>query len=680
MALTLPYARKEALLTRRRYRRPHNRKTRVQIRQLARIWIAGAAALLLALTAAALLFGSAGGRPGFEAGDLLVCANGDGTLDLSWPQAGSPAMYLLEFRCGETHFEKYYTTPAARLSGVPAGEELRIQIQAVADGKPLFGKPRQLHSWKTLKARVTLPEELPVPEAEGSLESGTVSLRWTGDGKLYKVFALGNPTGPGNTLVATTGETSLTLSTDRVPSGEPLRLAVRQAWKRRGFVLCGPASVPVTLNRQNFPGGPLSLSCREELPRMYILEWNGVSCDHFAIQEWREEGWQTVGRRMPQEHMRYDTGRLRSGSYHRFRVAAMGGDGTEIQAEETAFHASISPLYSTVWPIQDLALYENPGKGDRLATVPGGTALCVLSEEGSWFRVRFGDEYGWLDSRFCMINLPEYVGDHCDYDIANSYDSIFAVHGSPIRTVTHQVIQGFEHMRTAEGDFLVPYLYPCAQKLLTAAQAAEADGLRLKIYEAFRPNRATRFLYDTTSEQLDAPALPDTGPGDEGGMEAAPGSGGSSSTIYKLMTNNGRYRLGSFLAKVTSTHNRGIALDLTLADAVTGEELAMQSDMHDLSWYSATNLNNLNAKVLANYMTAAGMNGLSSEWWHFQDDKTRESIGLNSYLYEGVSAEGWTQDDAGWRYRNADGSYACNTALTIDGRSYTFDAAGYAAG
>lgn len=163
-------------------------------------------------------------------------------------------------------------------------------------------------------------------------------------------------------------------------------------------------------------------------------------------------------------------------------------------------------------------------------------------------------------------------------------------------------------------------------------------------------------------------------------MEAAPGSGGSSSTIYKLMTNNGRYRLGSFLAKVTSTHNRGIALDLTLADAVTGEELAMQSDMHDLSWYSATNLNNLNAKVLANYMTAAGMNGLSSEWWHFQDDKTRESIGLNSYLYEGVSAEGWTQDDAGWRYRNADGSYACNTALTIDGRSYTFDAAGYAAG
>lgn len=106
----------------------------------------------------------------------------------------------------------------------------------------------------------------------------------------------------------------------------------------------------------------------------------------------------------------------------------------------------------------------------------------------------------------------------------------------------------------------------------------------------------------------------------------------------------------------------------------------MQSAIHDLSWYAATDRNNLNAKLLAGYMTAVGMNGLSSEWWHFQDDDTRRAIGLNSSLYTGVSPEGWTQDDAGWRYRGEDGSFLRNTTAAIDGRPYTFDAGGYAAG
>ena len=144
------------------------------------------------------------------------------------------------------------------------------------------------------------------------------------------------------------------------------------------------------------------------------------------------------------------------------------------------------------------------------------------------------------------------------------------------------------------------------------------------------------------------------------------------------MTDNGRFNLGSFLARTISSHNRGIALDLTL-EKPEGE-LEMQSGMHDLSWYSETYLNNLNAKLLEGYMKAVGMNGLSSEWWHFQDDATRKAIGLNSSLEKGVSPEGWTQDDGGWRYRNADGSIARNTALTIDGRVYTFDGSGYAAG
>lgn len=103
----------------------------------------------------------------------------------------------------------------------------------------------------------------------------------------------------------------------------------------------------------------------------------------------------------------------------------------------------------------------------------------------------------------------------------------------------------------------------------------------------------------------------------------------------------------------------------------------MQSAIHDLSWYSATYLNNDNAKLLEKYMTAAGMRGLTSEWWHFQDDETRDSIGLGGYLYKGVDLGGWTRDERGWRYRDVDGAYYQNTAATIDGRRWVFDRDGY---
>ena len=148
-------------------------------------------------------------------------------------------------------------------------------------------------------------------------------------------------------------------------------------------------------------------------------------------------------------------------------------------------------------------------------------------------------------------------------------------------------------------------------------------------------------------------------------------------TYFSVMTNNGRFSLGSFLAKTTSAHNRGIALDLTLEKIDSGEELEMQSAIHDLSWYSAAYLNNDNAKLLEKYMTATGMRGLSSEWWHFQDDETREAIGLTGYLFKGVSMEGWTRDDRGWRYRDEDGGILRDTAFTVDGTRRAADREGY---
>lgn len=626
----------------------------------------GIAALAL-LLAAVFFLSLGGGRPGFEEGELLVCANGGGDVELYWPKTTAPsALYRLEVRCGAFHSESYASRPAARFSGLPAGEKLEVRVRAVTDGKDLFGNPRKVESRKTFRAGVTLPEDLEAPVVTGSLEGGAAVLRWTGTGEVYQVFKtqeIHTPGAAGGVPAAATGETELTLPLEE---GETSlrRVAVRAGWKKRGFILCGPAASPApaaSAGGETLPeSGELSLTYQETAPRMYTLEWSGLRCAEFQVQRWTGEKWETLARLAPQAHMRYDAGRLGSGSYQRFRVAGVDGDGQPSKTEEVSFYASVSPLYATVWPIESLTLRENPGGGDRLGSIPGGTALCVLAEEGDWFRVRYGGEYGWVDSRFCMINLPEYVGDLCAYDITNSYDSLFAVHGVSIKEVTHGVLPGYEDVQLEDGTFLVPYLYPCAKKLLTAAQAAQADGLRLKIYEAFRPKQATRYSYDTTEKQMNDPV---------------PGGG----TLSRLMTDNGRFHLGSFLARTISSHNRGIALDLTLERLDDGEELAMQSEIHDLSWYSETYLNTLNAELLESYMTAVGMSGLSSEWWHFQDDKTREAIGLNSALDQGVSPEGWTQDDGGWRYRRADGTFVRSAGLTVDGRAYHFDAEGYAA-
>lgn len=670
----------------------------MQARRLMQVCVLGAAAAALALLLAAVFlfrpFRPGAERPVFEKGDLLVCSNGDGTVDLVWPAAEAPAMYQLEYQCGELQDERYYSRPSARLTGLPAGEELQLRIRAVIDGED-GGKP--VVSRRTLKASVVLPEELPAPEAACSAASGTVTLSWTGEGDVFEIFQTYSPAAPGTSgglHVASTSEREWT-----VPQEEGMafqEFTVRSGWRQKGgAVLCGPASQPLSVGRQDLPTGPLSLTYEEAAVRMYVLEWDGTRCDYFEVRERQGDNWRAVAQLAPAEHMRYDTGRLRSGSFGRFQVAAMNRDGTEVESEEVSFYVTISPLYSTIWPIQNLTLYENPGQGDRLASVPGGTALCVLAEEGDWFRVRYQEEYGWLDSRFCMVNLPEYIGDHCSYDIANSYRSLFIAHDAPIRKVTNQVISGFENIQTEEGEFLVPYLYPCAKKLLNAARAVEAGGYRLKIYEAFRPQQATRFLYDTTSAQLNQAALAMDGSGRAynpvTGREVDLATGQETSvslaqpasqttTLSRLMTDNGRFNLGSFLAKTISAHNRGIAVDLTLERIEDGTEVEMQSAIHDLSWYAATDRNNLNAKLLANYMKEAGMNGLSSEWWHFQDDATKTAIGLNTSLYGGVSAEGWVQDDTGWRYRNAGGGFVQSTTLDIDGRSYTFDADGYAMG
>ncbi len=758
------------------------------------IWIILLIAVLLLGAGAAAWFVTPGvSTPQVGKGNVILQMEDGGQVLMTWPE--SPSLQRVSIRTGE---EKEYETlgefdqARTTLDGALLEKPLHIRIEGVSKGKNLLGMERELRSGSAIEILVQPYSSLtPVLTGEGGEALGELLLSWDGRGS-YELGVLEDggyralQEVVGSAAVLRFGEEEGELP---LPGyDDPMQLTLRAIREGDGYVLYGPPVQPLEVRREMLLGSNLSLECQQLEERTYALRWNETKGDHYEIQEWSGAAnkWLTLAQVERDGELRYETGLLRSGSDHRYRVVSVGGE-EPVEPAEVSLRAGISTLYATVWPVVPVDFYEDAVMSRSLGKIPAGTALCVLEERDDAFQVRYKDQYGWVDNRFCMINLPEYVGDVCAYDITNSYSSIFMVHENPIEFITGQVVQGFEGILTVEDGFLAPYLYPCAKKLLIAAQAAEADGYRLRIYEAFRPNEATRFLYDTTLSQLDYPvpvidpetndymfyvppepppepepeidpetglpiADPDAGDGQdteepapetmpgptddaplevppvdgepdfppednevdaltilseadssemteepqlpedsEGGLQKEPqpeepeqpleeleNSPFKGPTFRQVMT-DGRFGISSFLAAVVSAHNRGIALDLTI-EYLDGRPLEMQSSMHDLSWYSATYLNNDNARLLESYMTMPGveMRGLTSEWWHFQDDQTRESIKLTSYLYKGVTAEGWTRDENGWRWRDAKGSYARNTTLKIDGKTYAFDAQGYA--
>jgi D-alanyl-D-alanine dipeptidase len=126
---------------------------------------------------------------------------------------------------------------------------------------------------------------------------------------------------------------------------------------------------------------------------------------------------------------------------------------------------------------------------------------------------------------------------------------------------------------------------PAAQAVARASKAAQADGFGLTIYDAYRPWRITKKLWDATP----------VGPKKE----------------YVANPKRG------------SKHNRGCAVDLTLHDLRTGQLVEMPTEFDDFSekahrdYMGATPAALANRARLQGYLEAEGFVGLSNEWWHF---------------------------------------------------------------
>ncbi|MCW4468448.1 M15 family metallopeptidase [Flavobacterium sp. MFBS3-15] len=146
------------------------------------------------------------------------------------------------------------------------------------------------------------------------------------------------------------------------------------------------------------------------------------------------------------------------------------------------------------------------------------------------------------------------------------------------------------------ANFMHAKIYPCARCFLRpevaealdkANEIAKDKGVRLVIYDCYRPYPFQQVMYDIVNDPR---------------YVAPPGKG--------------------------SNHNRGAAVDISLADE-SGELLDMGGafdDFSEISHYNSDNVSKIgrkNRKLLRNIMKKAGFTPLSSEWWHFDYKKVR---------------------------------------------------------
>ncbi len=303
-----------------------------------------------------------------------------------------------------------------------------------------------------------------------------------------------------------------------------------------------------------------------------------------------------------------------------------------------------------------LPLYDNIG-GNQILTLKHGQGFKILKESENYFYIELSDNtHGYVESKYILVNLPDLMPSII-YDDTNSYSSIFRSSGYALDNITGKALYNvyIYNERLEKEEYIMPLLYPMVKKIAKIQKDALANNDCLKIYETYRP-------YEV---QMDV-----------------------SKSLGDLMNSNETVKAGIttppwdkswFIAVSLSNHQRGIALDVSLAKIKNKEykycsdyayftvseydEYTMPTKMHELSKSAATFTTPVNSKSktdwksarlatsmtdgsikLQKYFTSFGLTPLASEWWHFNDLDTRELTKNNGsdgkyYLTECFSAK-----------------------------------------
>ncbi len=171
------------------------------------------------------------------------------------------------------------------------------------------------------------------------------------------------------------------------------------------------------------------------------------------------------------------------------------------------------------------------------------------------------------------------------------------------------IIQEIRYFSTYNfiGDRIDGYEEPCALLTKEAARALKqvanelaVRGLRLKIFDAYRPVCAVKHFVLWGIEDTDIRMKP---------------------YFYPELQKQELFKLGYVAAK--SSHSRGSTVDLTLLDMKTGRELDMGSPFDYFGqeshpdWRGITDEQFENRMILRRAMLRNGFLPIDCEWWHF---------------------------------------------------------------
>lgn len=288
------------------------------------------------------------------------------------------------------------------------------------------------------------------------------------------------------------------------------------------------------------------------------------------------------------------------------------------EVDEYEYDSVIAPKYNQTvdynrgWSVVDLRMYDDSIQSNHINTITAGTPLVIMYEENGLFHVFDGENYGFVNSNYVMVNLPDYFGDSLIYDITNSYSSAFTKNGKDVLNITGKSLIGYERVKLDNGEYLVPMLYPSAKKLSKAIELAKDDGYKLCVYDAFHPY--------VTSE------------------------------LIKNNLFNNNLAENEENSEFLDEHIRGIGIDISLF-TLDNKKVDMPFFVYSILDSTAGFDKNANVNKLTNYMKEAGFEASNTNYWHYQDIETKNAIGLSSYPYNGIAFDQLISDTLGIDYK-----------------------------
>ena len=246
------------------------------------------------------------------------------------------------------------------------------------------------------------------------------------------------------------------------------------------------------------------------------------------------------------------------------------------QQEETRIFTVISTITNSY--------YYSDNTSSVAEMLSGGTQIAVNGEEDDYYIYTTKDG---LDAYIDKEDVAEGVY-YASYPNATDLRQILPDSEFDILFASDKNITG-------HGMYpAIPLLeHKTADMIKAAEEIFEADGYRIKIYDAYRPKWAQFELYDIVQDNK-----------------------------YIGNPYNGN-----------SWHNLGRAVDMSLVSIETGEELEMPTPMHtfnskanrysDAEWSEAAKQN---VDYMTKVMQSVGFDIIKTEWWHFENKGSGDTL------------------------------------------------------